>query len=522
MKKTVYYEMKMLIICVGLLLLFPSLASAQVSYVSSASAGDDGVSTISVATPAGILVGDLLVGVVATYEANLNISAPAGWVEQFEQANANEVDLALFYKVATSADVTTPSFIFTLDDDKEVIASIFAYRGVDTSAPVVGHQITLGSGTSATAPNVNAGANINNRVIRLVAYGDNEDPLASPPTERLDRQEGGGRGGGVSLTVSDAAKATSGNTGTATFSGAEDRDYVVATFVIRSPQGPNISVNKTTTTPSVTQFDQATYVIEVANVSVGTLAGDVRLADALPLGFNLAAATLTSVTGGATGPSGATSGADITTSNVGTLADPVFDGFTLPSGSSVTLSLVVDIDDSIASGVYDNSVTVTSNASAFDAVSDDGTQGDEDVSVSVACPATDLLNTATVTVSNDIDPTNNSSSVCTVFVPEPILVVSKADSPDPVRRGQNLTYTLTITNLNASVSDANGVELTDVLPQGVTWLSTQNSNGGGTCTASALTACNCSSPGDSGEVVCQMGVLIPGQTETVIITTKVN
>src|SRR5947208_15094271 len=68
---------------------------------------------------------------------------------------------------------------------------------------------------------------------------------------------------------------------------------------------------------------------------------------------------------------------------------------------------------------------------------------------------TDLSNTATVSSSTpDATPGNNSAIEATVVNTSANLSISKADSPDPVTAGNNLTYTITVDN--AGPSDALG------------------------------------------------------------------
>jgi uncharacterized repeat protein (TIGR01451 family) len=77
------------------------------------------------------------------------------------------------------------------------------------------------------------------------------------------------------------------------------------------------------------------------------------------------------------------------------------------------------------------------------------------------------------------------------------LAVTKADSPDPVTVGNNLIYTVVVTNNGPW--EATGAMLTDTLPASVTFVSALNCTEGG------------------GTVTCNLGTLASGASATVTI-----
>jgi uncharacterized repeat protein (TIGR01451 family) len=99
---------------------------------------------------------------------------------------------------------------------------------------------------------------------------------------------------------------------------------------------------------------------------------------------------------------------------------------------------------------------------------------------------------------------NALSLQVTPGMPAADLAVTKSDSPDPVRTGQQLTYTASIANL--SPDPATGVVLTDTLPAEVTLVSAIPSQG--SCTGSMI-------------VTCSLGGLANGTAATVTITVQV-
>ena len=118
-----------------------------------------------------------------------------------------------------------------------------------------------------------------------------------------------------------------------------------------------------------------------------------------------------------------------------------------------------------------------------------------------------ITNSVTVT-SGVTDPnlSNNSATEDTTVDPAADLVINKTDSPDPVLAGNNLTYSLSVTNTGPS--DASGVTLADTLPALVSFGSAIPSQG------------SCSESG--GVVTCDLGIVASGGSTAVLLVVNVD
>ncbi|MCI0379621.1 MAG: DUF11 domain-containing protein [Gemmataceae bacterium] len=218
-------------------------------------------------------------------------------------------------------------------------------------------------------------------------------------------------GGLISFVGSGRFDGTPGVFPTNVDGGPADR-YAAGTFVFNA-SAVDLAITKTDGQLTDIAGTTNTYTIVVSNPGPASVAG-ATVSDLFPAA--LSGVTFTSVAvGGATGNSAAGSG-------------NILDTVNLPVGSSITYT---------ATGTIDVSATGT------------------------------LSNTATVTppvVVTDLNPANNSATDDTVLITPADIQVSKTDSPDPVIAGTNLTYTITVTN--AGPSDAQNVQLTDIVPAG--------------------------------------------------------
>ena len=96
--------------------------------------------------------------------------------------------------------------------------------------------------------------------------------------------------------------------------------------------------------------------------------------------------------------------------------------------------------------------------------------------------------------------------------PAPDLSISKADAPDPVKSGKQLTYTIVVTN--SGTSPATGVTVRDQLPDRLHFNSVTTTQG--TCTRSTTKKRKTK----GGTVTCSVGDLGAGGSATITILTK--
>ncbi len=133
-----------------------------------------------------------------------------------------------------------------------------------------------------------------------------------------------------------------------------------------------------------------------------------------------------------------------------------------------------------------------------------------------------INNTATVASGvNDPSTGNNTASATTTVNPAADLALTKTDSPDPVGVGQQLTYSVGVSN--AGPSSATGITVTDTLPAGVTFNSATPTQGscsqsGGTVSCSLGTLANTAGASISINVTPQNVATITNQANVTSLT----
>jgi uncharacterized repeat protein (TIGR01451 family) len=176
------------------------------------------------------------------------------------------------------------------------------------------------------------------------------------------------------------------------------------------------------------------------------------------------------VPAGATGGSWtftvATEGGAVTgpTSGTGALGTTV----NLPAGASVTFTFTVQVSSS-ATGTLDNTATVSTPAGV-----------------------------------TDTNPANNTATDVDTLTPQADLALTKTAGPGPFSVGQQITYTLTVSNQGPSVEPQ--ASLVDMLPAGVTFVS-----------ASVPPASQ-----SAGSLTFQLGALAAGASDVITVTVQAN
>ena len=220
----------------------------------------------------------------------------------------------------------------------------------------------------------------------------------------------------------------------------------------------DLQINKTGSA-TVAAGSTGVYTITVSNAGPSD-SQNLSLSDSIPAGATFAGfGGATNWDSASTPPSGPISASEIT----------------LPAGATVTLAYTLDIAASVPGGsVLSNTATVTS---------------------STADPTTPNTTTFNSTVATTTD-----------------ISVTKT-GPASVIPGQNLTYTVSISN--AGPIDAQSVSLTDTVPPGTTFVSTSQSSG------PAFTS-SLPSVGGTGTITESIATLTSGSSATFVIVVSSN
>jgi len=227
--------------CLNTLLLFTLLIfgtsdiNAQCSPVLETVSQATGGSTIVINTPAGTVPDDLLIAMVANNDGQ-PMTAPAGWTNIIQDGNGNDIQLAVFWKLAVVGEPA--SHTFNVGTNFQTAGAIVRYSGIDISNPINAFSQVVAI-NAPVCPSVTSTSN-NNMVLRIAGlYADDSGFTIPPGTTEIVREQASGFLFNTSVIAAEETQAVAGATGTAAYSGPSE-DNVAATVVIAAncPAGP--------------------------------------------------------------------------------------------------------------------------------------------------------------------------------------------------------------------------------------------------------------------------------------------
>ena len=138
--------------CVVLVtLLVSSLGNAQIAQRGTATTATSISTTLTINKPTGLTINDLMIVNLAQGNDNTTNPTSSGWtlIDARSLGVSPKRYCAVLYKIATPADVSAASFVFTMGSSTDsAVGAIIAFSGVDTTTP-----FDIGSGTISVQGN---------------------------------------------------------------------------------------------------------------------------------------------------------------------------------------------------------------------------------------------------------------------------------------------------------------------------------------------------------------------------------
>jgi len=236
--------MVVLLVCCGAPATWAAITFVSVSAPSPSSSN---VSSIMVSRPTSLASGDVMIALI-TYRGGDTISVstvPAGWTEITSRDDGASLGMHIYRKVAGGSEPA--SYTWTLSSGNRAAGAILAYRGVDTTSPILtfGSQIN-GASTSLIAPSITTTV-ANTMLVAFYGVPNDQNVTIAPPgamTERFEVSTGAGPNGLVA-EAAEAAQAASGATGTRVATASASRSSIGMLVALRPGCGPTFTVTNT-------------------------------------------------------------------------------------------------------------------------------------------------------------------------------------------------------------------------------------------------------------------------------------
>ena len=217
-------------------LFFVGAVSANVSYVgqNTSVSSSGGTTSLTVSPVSSTQESDVLLAHI-TVRSNNTPTPPSGWTMVYNQVSDN-VRHILWYRTVPAGGLGAQTFTFSTSG--RAVLGITTVRGADSINPIATFNTSSGTGTTATAPSVNA-STAGSYVLAYFAGDDGGQAfnlLTTGRTPAWSFSTGGGQGSGVAGAMWHFAKPTAGATGTT--QAGYSNDAWSATTVVIAPGAP--------------------------------------------------------------------------------------------------------------------------------------------------------------------------------------------------------------------------------------------------------------------------------------------
>lgn len=195
--------------------------------------------SLTIATPAGVAEGDLLVAAVATDgPPSITLTGPAGWTRIGAMESSSSVSLAVWWKLAAASESSNHEF--TWDGGERAYGWIMRFTGHNASDPINAVAMEVGSSSSPVSPEVTSTV-ANAMILRLGGFDDDDvtiDDPGLPGHTAITMDENDSGAGTCSGGAGYVNQAAAGASGTSNFALTASEQYVTITIAIAPEESP--------------------------------------------------------------------------------------------------------------------------------------------------------------------------------------------------------------------------------------------------------------------------------------------
>lgn len=204
--------------------------------------------SLTIAKPAGVVAGDVMLAQFGARAFASTITAPSGWTlvrDDSLDVGGGGVQSAIYVKIADAGEPA--SYTWVSSQSARTGGGIAAYSGASGVTPVDITAAQTGTSTTPTAPGVTTTVDETYLATFFVAR---QEPIVTLPGGMNDRWnlDSGGGAGSVGVGASDEARPVAGPTGSRSATIATTFDWIGQSVAVRAGSTPAISASWTATT----------------------------------------------------------------------------------------------------------------------------------------------------------------------------------------------------------------------------------------------------------------------------------